>query len=172
VIETERLVLRAWRDDDREPFADLNADAEVMEFVGPLDRAASDELFDRVVADFESRGWGVWVVEQGGRFIGFVGLTPAEFASPWLSDVEISWRLSRAAWGRGLALEAARAALAYGFDRLELPTVVSYASETNFRARALMERLGMDRDPDGDFAHPNLPASDPHRAHVLYRAVP
>jgi ribosomal-protein-alanine N-acetyltransferase len=85
-----------------------------------------------------------------------------------MPTVEIGWRLARDAWGYGYATEAARAALAFGFSEVRLDEIVSFTVTANTRSRAVMERIGMTHDPDGDFDHPLLP-DWPHRRHVLYR---
>jgi RimJ/RimL family protein N-acetyltransferase len=171
-IRTERLLLRSWRQGDREPFAALNADPKVMAFFpAPLSRAESDALMERIQAGIETRGWGFWALEVPGQhpFIGFVGLSVPE-GLPCSPYVEIGWRLARAHWGRGYASEAARAALRFGFERLGLPEIVAFTAEGNRRSRALMERIGMRRDEGGDFEHPRVPVGHPLRWHVLYRA--
>jgi len=171
-LRTPRLILRRWRDTDREPFAALNADRIVMEhFPAPLRREESDDLVDRIESGFEARGWGLWAVEVPGTapFIGFVGLNPATFDAPFTPTVEVGWRLARAYWGHGYATEGARAALAFGFDELTLDEIVSFTSHGNTPSRRVMERLGMHHDPADDFDNPTLPAGDPLRAHVLYR---
>ena len=93
---------------------------------------------------------------------------------PLSDQVEIGWRLRRDAWGRGLATEAAREVLGTALDPtgLDLPEVVSFTAAVNLRSRALMERLGMTRDPADDFEHPALPPGHRLRPHVLYRASP
>jgi RimJ/RimL family protein N-acetyltransferase len=169
---TERLILRRWRESDREPFAAMNADPEVMRyFRAPLDRLASDTFVDRIEASFDERGYGLWAVEvrDTGSFIGFVGLALQTFEAHFTPAVEIGWRLSRAAWGRGYATEAARAALAYGFGPAGLQEIVSMTSRVNLRSQAVMERIGLTRDPADDFEHPRLPEDHPLRPHVLYR---
>jgi RimJ/RimL family protein N-acetyltransferase len=171
-VRTERLVLRRWRAEDREPFARLNADPEVMRhFRSTLDRSASDLLVERIEAEFEERALGLWAVEVVGEapFAGFVGLHHAAFPAHFTPAVEIGWRLARPHWGRGYATEGARAALADGFDRLGLAEVVSLTVPANTRSRAVMERLGMTRDEADDFDHPSLPEGHPLRRHVLYR---
>lgn len=102
---------------------------------------------------------------RDGEFIGFTGLIHHAF----LTEVEVGWRLSRASWGHGYATEAARAAVAYAFDELELPELVSMTTVANVRSRAVMERLGMTRNPADDFDHPNVPEDSPVRRTVLYR---
>jgi len=171
-LTTERLLLRGWRDDDRVPFADMNADPAVMEhFPGPIDRAASDDLVDRILGHWAEHGFGLWAVERRGdrTFLGFTGLYRPSFEAHFTPAVEVGWRLSRAAWGQGYATEAARVALAYGFERVGLDEIVSFTAPANTRSRRVMERIGMRRDPVGDFEHPRIPPGHRLRQHVLYR---
>lgn len=144
----------------------------MAEFLGkPLDRAASDALVDRIEARWASDGHGLWAVErrEGRAFLGFVGLAAPSFEAAFTPCVEVGWRLDPGAWGFGYASEAARAALAFGFSELGLGEIVSFTTVTNVRSRAVMERLGLSRDPADDFDHPSLPAGHPLRSHVLYR---
>ena len=170
-LETERLLLRRWRPEDRAPFAVLNADPEVMEhFPALLTRPESDALADRIEAHMERAGWGLWVLEvrAAGAFIGFTGLARPGFEAPFMPAIEIGWRLARPAWGQGFASEAARAVAQFAFGALELEQIVSLAVVANQRSRAVMRRIGMHHDPDGDFDHPQV--GPPHlRRHVLYR---
>ncbi|MEV0969915.1 GNAT family N-acetyltransferase [Microtetraspora glauca] len=173
MIETERLVLRRWQEKDREPFAALNADPEVMEyFPATLTRERSDALADRVAAEFDDCGFGLWAVELSGTFIGFTGLSVPRFTAHFTPCVEIGWRLARSAWGHGYATEAARAALRHGFGELGLKEIVSFTAKQNMRSQRVMERIGMTRDPEGDFDHPALAEDSPLRRHVLYRVGP
>jgi RimJ/RimL family protein N-acetyltransferase len=172
ILTSERLLLRQWREADRAPFAALNADPAVMAFFpGTLDRAESDALAARIAGDLERRGFGFWAVEAPGRagFIGFVGLSIPSFEAPFTPCVEIAWRLAREHWGLGYATEAARAALAFGFGDLGLAEIVSFTAAANRPSRRVMERLGMQRSPSDDFAHPLLPEGHRLRGHVLYR---
>lgn len=174
VLRTDRLVLRPWRESDREPHAAMNADPEVMEFFpSVMDRAGSDEWFDRIQQRWEEYGFGLLAVDDAQGFIGFIGLAVPRFELPFwhLADppVEIGWRLVRRAWGRGLATEGARACLQWAFTGLGLPEVLSWTAEVNMRSRAVMERLGMQHDPRDDFDHPKLAATSPLRRHVVYR---
>jgi RimJ/RimL family protein N-acetyltransferase len=171
-IRTERLLLRDWRDADRAPFATMNADPAVMEhFPGTLDRAASDEQVDRILAHWAAQGFGLWALErlEDGAFLGFTGLYRPKFEAHFTPAVEVGWRLARDAWGRGYATEAARAALRFGFEAVGLEAIVSFTVPAHVRSRAVMERLGMHRDPADDFDHPRLPLGHPLRRHVLYR---
>jgi RimJ/RimL family protein N-acetyltransferase len=172
ILETERLRLREWRELDLAPFAALNADPQVMEFLpGPLDRVESDALASRIRAHFTRHGYGLWAVEAPGvaDFIGFVGMSVPNFQAHFTPCVEIGWRLAHGYWGNGYATEAARATLAFAFRGLALDEVVSFTVPLNWRSRRLMERLGMTRSASDDFAHPTLPEGHPLRSHVLYR---
>ena len=169
ILRTDRLIMRPWRDADREPFAAMNADPAVMEyFPAPLTREESDAFVDRIVANMERDGYGLWALEVDNRFIGYTGLAP--WTSPVRGDefVEVGWRLARHAWGHGYATEAARAALAEGFDRFGLPVIVSVTARANERSQRVMRRLGMVRDPADDFDHPRVPRDSPLVPHVRY----
>lgn len=171
-LTTERLLLRRWRDFDRQPFAALNADPVVMEhFVHPLTRERSDAMVERIEAEFDEHGFGLWAVEVRDvpAFVGFVGLARQTFPAHFTPAVEVGWRLARDAWGHGYATEGASAALDFAFDIVGLDEVVSMTIPRNVRSRAVMERLGMTRDPVDDFDHPNVPEGHTHRRHVLYR---
>jgi len=172
VIRTWRLLLRRWRESDREPFAVLNGDPEVMEhFPATLSREQSDELIGRIEREFDRRGFGLWALEtlEAGELIGFAGLATPSFEAHFTPAVEVGWRLARPAWGHGYATEAAEAAIEVGFGQAGLAEVVSFTAARNRRSRAVMERLGMVRDPAEDFDHPDLAVGDPLRRHVLYR---
>jgi RimJ/RimL family protein N-acetyltransferase len=171
-LRTERLLLRAWRPEDRDPFAALNADPVVMEhFPAALTRAESDAFADRIEVRFAEHGWGLWAVEivETGEFTGYVGLTPQTFDVHFTPAVEVGWRLAYAYWGRGYAPEGGRAALDYAFDVIGLDEVVSFTSVTNARSQRVMQKLDMTHDPADDFDHPALKVGDPLRSHVLYR---
>jgi len=170
-LDTPRLRLRRWREEDREPFAAMNADPAVMEFfVAPHSREASDASIDAWQADFARRGWSNWAAEElcSGRFIGFVGLSVPRRVLPFSPCVEVGWRLARAYWGQGYASEAARASLRFGFERLQLPEIVSYTAAGNVRSRAVMERIGL-LNACQDFEHPGVPPGHALRLHCLYR---
>jgi RimJ/RimL family protein N-acetyltransferase len=170
--QTSRLLLRRWRDADREPFARMNADPEVMEhFPAALDGAARDALVDHIEAHFAEHGFGAWAIEvQGGEpFVGFVGLHHVGFDAHFTPAVEIAWRLARPAWGHGYAIEGAREACRIAFAELRLPGIVSFTVPRNVRSRAVMARLGMTHDPSDDFDHPALAEGSPLRRHVLTR---
>lgn len=170
-LQTARLLLRRWREPDREPFAAMNADPAVMEhFEAPLTREESDDLVDRIEAAFAADGFGLWAVEvlDDQDFIGFVGLLRPGFESHFSPAVEIGWRIKASAWGHGYASEAAREVVRFAFEEAGLREIVSMTVPANKRSRAVMERLGMTHDPADDFDHPRV--TDPRvRRHVLYR---
>jgi RimJ/RimL family protein N-acetyltransferase len=171
-LATARLVLRQWRDSDLAPFAALNADPEVMQYMPRcLERSESDALVGRYRERIAERGWDLWALERrdDGGFVGALGLAVATFPAPFTPCVEIAWRLARAQWGQGLATEAASAVLRFGFQTLALEEVLAFTVPENRRSRAVMARLGMHRDPGEDFEHPRLPPGHPLRHHVLYR---
>jgi RimJ/RimL family protein N-acetyltransferase len=171
-IQTERLRLRRWLPADREPFAALNADPRVVEYLpAALSREESDARAARIEAHFDRHGFGLWAVEilQVAPFAGFVGLGIASFEAPFTPCVEISWRLAASYWGHGYATEGARAVLAFGFEALQLEEIVSFTVPNNLRSRRVMERIGMIHNPADDFEHPGLPAGHWLRRHVLYR---
>ncbi len=172
-VSTDRLILRRWREADREPFAALNADPAVTEYLqGQMTWEASDAFVDRIEAQWDAAGWGLWAVEVPGvsDFIGYVGLWPADyvFGTPM---VEVGWRLAHAHWGNGYATEAAREALRFGFEEVGLEEIVSFTVPQNVRSRRVMERIGLVRDPADDFDHPRVdpPAYPQLVRHVLYR---
>ena len=174
MIETERLILRDFRDDDRDAFAALNADETVAEWLGgPIDRAASDTMVERIRGHIAEHGFGLWAVERkaDGAFLGFDGLQRVKpGALPVGPAVEIGWRLSRDAWGAGYATEAGRAALAWAFANTDLDEIISFTASGNVRSEAVMRRIGMIRDPARDFLHPHLPVDHPLRPHIVYAA--
>ncbi|ADP14517.1 acetyltransferase, GNAT family protein 3 [Achromobacter xylosoxidans A8] len=169
-VETPRLVLRQWRAADREPFAALNQDPRVTEYLLPLSAQESDALADRLAAGIDEHGWGFWAVEapEVAPFIGFVGIKPLAPTLPFAPGVEIGWRLAQRHWGKGYASEAAEAALRAGFEQVGLDQIVAFTATGNLRSRAVMDRLGMKEDPDG-FDHPAVPPGHPLCRHVLYR---
>jgi RimJ/RimL family protein N-acetyltransferase len=171
-LQTERLVLRQWHDDDLWAFAELNADPEVMEyFPAPLTPEQSAEMMGRQQSLLDAGRPALFAAEiwSTSAFIGFIGLNVPTFTAPFTPCVEIGWRLARSAWGQGYATEGAHAVLKYGFVTLGLPEIVSFTAAQNQRSRDVMERIGMSYDPADDFAHPAVPADHPLSQHVLYR---
>ncbi len=169
-IGTDRLVMRGWRESDLAPWAAMNADPEVRQYLGPL--LTFEQASAWVLAfqdDLDRYGFGFWAVEvrASGEFIGFTGLGTVDEEMP-ITGVEIAWRLARPAWGHGYATEAALAALEYGFGTMGLPEIVAVTMARNLRSRAVMRRIGMTSDPAEDFDDPDVDEG-PLRRHVVYR---
>ena len=169
---TARLLLRPWRAQDLPAYAALNADPDVMaHFPDVLSKADSDAMAQRCQSLIEARGAGVWAVQRldTGEFIGHVGLHTPAGNLPFAPCVEIAWRLAREHWQHGFATEAAHEALRIGFAELQLPEIVAFTAMTNLPSQAVMKRLGMQRDPQGDFNHPVLPHGHRLQRHGLWR---
>ncbi len=178
MLETDRLRLRQWRDDDLDAWAAMGQDPEVMAcFPALYTRAEAQAAIARQAAFIAEHGYGFWAVELIGAapFIGFCGIKDVLFDAPFVPAVEIGWRLAREHWGQGYATEAAGAALGYAFGALALDEIVAFLLPANRRSAAVCERLGMRRDPSGDFDHPVIPAGTisvagfPQQRHILYR---
>lgn len=172
-FETPRLLLRGWRETDREPFAAMNADPLVMRyFPSTLTAEESDALMEGIRSSLERRGFGLWALAIKGtdEFAGFLGLSVPSFETHFTPCIEIGWRLAARFWNQGLATEGAAAVLLHAFETLSLPEVVSFTSASNTPSRRVMEKIGMFRDPADDFDNPRLPEGHPLRRHVLYRA--
>lgn len=169
MIDTDRLVLRPWAERDLVPFHAMGQDAEVMRYIGPLANwADAESARERMDACQAANGYCFWAVERrtDGAFIGFCGLKPGRW--PIEGEMEIGWRLARAAWGQGFAHEAAQASLDWAWRAL-VPSVTAITVPANARSRGLMERLGMVRYANEDFDHPDVPEGSPLKRHVLYR---
>lgn len=172
IIQTRRLILRPWRQEDFKPFASMNSDPKVMEyFPSLLTQKESDQMAARLQANIEEQGWGLWAISvpKVAEFIGFIGLAKANFDAHFTPAVEVGWRLSFNYWGYGYATEGALASLKYGFEILGLQEIVSFTSIQNQRSIAVMTRIGMHHDPKDDFDHPKLPKEHKLSRHILYR---
>lgn len=175
MIRTDRFLLRRFAPEDVPAFAAMNLDPVVMEhFPALLSGEETAALVGRLERHWDAHGFGPFAVELEGRFVGFVGILEPAGPMPVRSlrepVVEVGWRLAREAWGRGIATEAARLALRWGFEDLGLPEICSWTVPANVRSRRVMEKVGLVRDPAGDFEHPRLPEGHRLRPHVLYRA--
>jgi RimJ/RimL family protein N-acetyltransferase len=147
-IETERLLLRGWRDEDVEPCSGMCADPEVMRFIGEgstLTREQSEAQISRFVRHWDERGFGLWALEEKGTgtFVGFAGLAHQEDWAEGEHKTEVGWRLDRAFWGRGLATEAAKAGVACGFETLGLERIISIIQLGNMASRRVAEKAGL-----------------------------
>lgn len=169
-LETQRLILRSWRAEDRAPFAAICADSRVMATLGPvMTRTESDALLSRVEGIEAEHGHTFWALERkhDAALIGWCGVIRGN-AGPVEGKAEIGWRLAYEAWGRGFATEAARASLDWLFANLPDQSAWAITHAGNQRSRAVMERLGMRYRPDLDFDHPRIADGDPLRRHVTY----
>jgi RimJ/RimL family protein N-acetyltransferase len=172
VIETERLILRPFGDEDREPFAAINGDPRVGDWLGgAVDRAASDAMIERINAQIARDGFGFWAAERKAdrRLVGMIGIR-RQLDGPPAPCLELGWRLSADTWGQGLATEGAAAALAWGFATQPADEILAWTAATNLRSQAVMRRIGMAPDPTRDFDHPTLPPGHPLRRHVVFAA--
>lgn len=171
-IETDRLILREWRDADAPGLGAICRDPRVMEFLGPLqDDEEAAAAIGRQRAHQASSGFCYWALERkaDGQLLGFCGLQPEPEAVPVIGGLpDIGWRLAYDAWGHGYAREAATAALAWGFATLDEDAIWAITVPGNRRSWGLMERLGMQRRHDLDFAHPLLDRDDPLSPHITY----
>ncbi len=155
-LDTPRTTLRCWQEADRDAFAALHADPEVMwDAPDPLDRAGSDTKFERYAAAFGRHGFTRWALEsREGVFLGYCGILPSRPAHPLGPHADIGWRLVRSTWGNGYATEAAAAALQDAFSRCGLREVLAYTAADNLRSQAVMTRLGLRREPSRDYSEP------------------
>ena len=170
-IETERLILREWREEDRGPFHAMCDDPLVMETLWPvMSRSESDALIDRIQALQIEHGHTFWALERkaDAAFLGWCGIVVAVDGLPISGQPEIGWRLARAAWGQGYARESAEASLDWAFHDQHYDVVWAITSVGNDRSWGLMERLGMIRHHDLDFDHPKVPDGSPLKSHITY----
>lgn len=169
-IETLRLNLRQWRQEDRSAFAKLNSDPIVMRYYPRvLNTSESNAMAQKMELLLHKQGWGFWAVEKRDdtRFIGFVGLNKPAYKLPVTPCVEIGWRLAKDYWGCGYATEAAQACLSVAFNQLGLHEIYSFTSLPNMKSQAVMKRIGM-INTHANFEHPMIPENHPLREHVLY----
>ncbi len=172
-LETDRLIIRNWKDEDRDLFYLINSDDTVMEFF-PFRRNydQSSQMMDRIRKNIEEVGFGFTAIElkQTGEVLGFCGLSDASAGDEMFGElIEIGWRLAPQYWGKGYATESAKRLLQFGFEKLNLPEIVSFAVHNNVRSLSVMERIGMTRDPSRDFDHAGVPDSHPHlKRHFTY----
>lgn len=168
-ISTERLGLREWLEADLQSFSEMNKDVEVMKyFPKTLDENESYEMVQGMKMHFKKNGFGLFAVENKltGKFIGFTGFAIPSFDSYFTPCIEIGWRYQKEFWNRGLATEAAKACLEYGFDILGFTRVLSFTSAINSNSIKVMKRIGMRKA--GEFDHPSIEPMNKLCKHVLY----
>lgn len=172
MLETKRLILRNWREEDRSFLFSMARDPEIRQFFPSiLDARQSDILFDKFCSHFAAYGFGYWVacLKNTQEPIGYMGLLHVDFAAHFTPAIEIGWSLVRSYWNKGYATEGAKGILKYGFTNLHLQEIVSFCSKENERSRKVMEKIGMHTDKQEDFIHPKCPVDFKYKKHVLYR---
>lgn len=172
IIETARLILRTWEKEDADSYFRINQDPKVTEFLhGSLTMEQVNDFIDVMNQHQDKHGYTLWATELkiSGEFIGFVGLNHADFSGYFTSDTEIGWRLGSQFWGNGYATEGARAVLNYGFNEMDITEIIAFTVPANKRSIRVMEKIGMQRDLEGDFIHPRVVIDHPLSRCVLYR---
>lgn len=169
VLETSRLILRDWQQSDLEPFCQLNADEEVMNFFpNTLTTEQTLTLHQAIETEFNEYGFGLYAVEvkENNDFIGFIGFHRATFDADFTPCVEIGWRLKKVAWGKGYATEGAKACLQYGFRHLRFNDIYSFTADINTPSKNVMKKIGLNFIKT--FDHPKIEDSSPLKKHVLF----
>jgi RimJ/RimL family protein N-acetyltransferase len=171
-LETPRLLLREWRDTDREAFAAIVGDPHVMRFYpATRSRAEADAWIDKMIAGLANGTAHFLAVERksDGAMLGLTGTADINFPIPTEPKLEIGWVLGKDYWGQGYAPEAARVALDHAFTQLRAPEVAAFTAQVNLPSQRVMQKLGLGHDPRADFEHPRIAEGHPLRPHVLYR---
>ncbi len=169
IIQTSRLGLRQWTNDDIPPFVEMNRDTNVMRyFPALLTEEETQAMVQRIQTSFVTNGFGLYAVEvkSTNEFIGFTGFSIPRFQSFFTPCVEIGWRLKHSAWGQGYATEAAKACLQYSFNKLGFDKVYSFTASVNTPSENVMKKAGMIKA--GEFNHPLLAPGSVLCSHVLY----
>jgi RimJ/RimL family protein N-acetyltransferase len=172
IIETSSLILRTWETSDIKAYYKINQDPKVTEFLpSALTLKQVKDFIERMKFQQQNRFYSLWATElkRTREFMGFIGLNYTEFPAHFTPAVEVGWRLGSQYWGNGYATEGALASLDYGFNNCNLKKIVSFTVPANLRSIRVMEKVGLNKDINGDFAHPKLPVDHPLSQHVLYR---
>jgi len=172
ILETERLFLRTFQEEDVESLIAINQDKNVMQFFpGRPTREETIAFIDKIISHQEEKNFSLYAAEikKTGEMIGFVGLFTAIFESHFTPAIEIGWRLSSKHWNQGYATEAAKAVLDYAFKILNLDEVVSFTSALNKPSIRVMQKIGLHTSSEDDFDNPNVPVGSPLVKHILYR---
>lgn len=176
ILETERLLIRPWREDDERPMAAILGDPIGRRFHSEIPNLVQTRaMLKRFNKQSEKKGFSLAAVEHksDGALMGAVGIAPipqkVRKAIRDAPKIEIAWQIDRAVWGQGIAPEGAKAWLLHAWHHLKLPEIAAFTFEGNLPSRRVMEKIGMIRDLEGDFAHPNLSPDHRLAPHVLYR---
>lgn len=170
-LETDRVILRDWQEEDREEFARINRDPMVMEFYPErLDEKASDRLFSHFSESLSKNQYGFYALEhkERGVFMGFSGVSPVPKKMPFSPATELAWRLDYEFWGKGYGTEIAKALIDHAQSKLKLDELVAYCLTDNDRAAHLLDRLGFMQDMDGAFDYA-VGKNDVEKSYLLYR---
>lgn len=168
-IETQRLIMRSWKESDKVIFAEMNGNDNVMKyFPAPLSLEESNAFVERIRAEFVETGFGLYAVEikATGELIGYVGFHRFSFAAPFSPNWEIGWRISDRFWHRGYATEAAKACIDYARKNRLCAKLYSFTAVPNTPSECVMKRVGMTFE--GRFMHPALADGHWLKEHVLY----
>ena len=171
-IETERLLLRDWKEEDIAPFAEMNSDPEVMRFfLKPLNSEESFDFYNHINKEFVEYGYGLYAIEkkENSTFIGYTGFHNFNLNTDFTPGVEIGWRIRHGDWNKGYATEAAKACLNDAKYHLPFHTVWSFTSVLNKRSEKIMQKTGMEKT--GYFFRPAVPDHHPLKEHVLYKTT-
>ena len=171
-LQTPRLILRQWQDSDISTFIAMNQDPRVMEFFPEVwSEEKSRSAVEKTREEFARNGFGKFALElkESGEFVGYVGLAEVNFDSHFTPAIEIGWRLASQHFGRGYATEAAREVLRFAFEELQLKEIVAFTVPQNSSSLNFMKKIGMTRDLNGDFFHPNIETKHKFASHVLYK---
>ena len=158
--------------EDASAYFHINQDPKVLEFLlGPLTISQVDDFIAAKQTHQEKFGYSLWAacLKQTGDLIGFIGLNYTDWKSSFTPAVEVGWRLGSQYWGKGYAIEGAKASLDYGFKKCGLKEIISFTVLANLRSIGVMEKIGLKRDLNSDFVHPKLPSHHKLSHHILYK---
>lgn len=168
-FETERLLLRTWKQSDEEVYIKMNQDKEVMKYFPQLlTQEATLDHIQKIDTHFQEFGYGLYAMElkDSNQFIGFTGFSHPSFNAHFTPCIEIGWRINASYWQMGLGTEAAKACLNFGFQHLGFEEIYSFTSIHNLPSEKLMQKIGMEKLQE--FDHPKLATSEYLCRHVLY----
>ena len=170
---TSRLKLTVFSQSHLSELVRLNADPEVMRyFPATLSSEESAALLQRIIEHQRINEYSLFALhlKESDAFVGWCGLMKVPFSAHFTPAVEIGWRLNKIFWGKGLAPEAAKSVLRFGFLDLGLSEIVSFTAELNQPSIRVMQKIWMKCNPEDTFDHPKLPVNHPLQRHILYRS--
>ena len=170
---TNRLKLAVFSQSHLSELVRLNADPEVMRyFPATLNPAESAALLQRIIEHQRINEYSLFALhlKESDAFVGWCGLMRLPFSAHFSPAVEIGWRLNKIFWGKGLAPEAAKSVLRFGFLELGLSEIVSFTAELNQPSIRVMQKIWMKCNPEDTFDHPKLPVNHALQRHILYRS--